>query len=245
VVRGLIIIVVGIAIYLFLRWLKQQPAKVRWQYAAAGLGLGLVILAATGRLHWLAALFGALLPFARRLIGLVNYLPLVSRLMSQYKSAQASSAPNSGSSSQVQSRYLRMSLDHDSGDMSGEVLEGYFKGRQLNEMSLEELLALYAECRTNDQESTALLRAYMDRIHGENWHDQVDNSETQDTRSNAPQSGNMSRTEAFEILGLSPEASQEEIIEAHRRLIQKLHPDRGGSTYLAAKINQAKDMLLE
>jgi hypothetical protein len=244
VVRGLIIIVVGIAVYLFLRWLKQQPPKIRWQYAAAGLGLGLVILAATGRLHWLAALFGALLPFARRLMGLVNYLPLINRLIAQYKSAQASSTPNPGSSSQVQSRYLRMSLDHDSGDMSGEVLEGHFTGRQLNEMSLEELLALFVECRTNDQESTALLQAYMDRVHGEEWHEQVDNSGTQDTGPSAPQSGNMSRTEAFEILGLSPEASHEEIIEAHRRLIQKLHPDRGGSTYLAAKINQAKDLLL-
>ncbi len=111
-------------------------------------------------------------------------------------------------------------------------------------MSMEELLELYAECQAQDQESTALLQAYLDRTHGEDWRERAHASNTHDPGSTTP-SAKISRTEAYEILGLPPEANREQIIAAHRRLIQKLHPDRGGSTYLAAKIIQAKDLLLD
>lgn len=242
--RALIFLIAAIIIFLVIRWLRRQPRKVWLQFAAVGLGIGLILLAMTGRLHWLAALFGVLLPFARRLIGLLGYLPMIQRLVGQFQTARAAQGSGGGGRSQVESRYLRMVLDHQTGEMSGEILLGCFKGRQLGDMSVEELLELYAECQAQDQESTALLQAYLDRNHGEDWREQAQTSSAHDPGATTP-SAKMSRTEAYEILGLPPEAGREQIIETHRRLIQKLHPDRGGSTYLAAKINQAKDLLLD
>lgn len=242
--RALILLIAVIIIFLLVRWLWQQPRKVWLQFAVVGLGIALILLAMSGRLHWLAALFGVLLPFARRLIGLLSYLPVIHRLVGQVQAARAGQGPSGGGRSQVESRFLRMALDHQTGEMSGEVLLGRFKGRQLGDMSMEELLGLYAECQTQDEESTALLQSYLDRSHGEDWRERAQASYAHDSGPTTP-SGKMSRTEAYEILGLPPEANREQIIETHRRLIQKLHPDRGGSTYLAAKINQAKDLLLD
>ncbi len=242
--RALIFLLAAILILLFLRWLLRQPRKVWLQFTAVGIGLGLVALAMTGRLHWLAAVFGILLAFARRLVGLVNYLPLFHRLFTQFQTTRNASGRSSGSSSQVEARYLRMSLDHDTGEMDGEVLVGRFEGRHLRELSEQELLELYQECQAQDKESTALLQAYLERTYGEDWFAQSGASREQYSHSNASESSKLSRAEAYEILGLSPQASRDEIIEAHRRLIQKLHPDHGGSTYLAARVNQAKDLLL-
>jgi tRNA A37 threonylcarbamoyladenosine modification protein TsaB len=133
-----------------------------------------------------------------------------------------------------------MTLDHDTGDLNGEVLTGQFKGMTLDQMNLEVLLQLLQECQ-DDEESVALLQAYLDRVYTGTWQQQADAQGQQRTDST---SSEMSRDEALQILGLSSNASETEIIEAHRRLIQKLHPDRGGSAYLAVKINLAKETLL-
>jgi hypothetical protein len=135
-----------------------------------------------------------------------------------------------------------MSLDHDTGEMHGEVLEGAFAGKQLHELDLDDLVKLFRECRGTDEESANLVQAYLDRIHGEGWHEKV--GARTDQRSSAGGAA-MTREEAFHVLGLEAGASRQEIIAMHRRLMQKLHPDRGGSDYLAAKINQAKDILLD
>lgn len=136
---------------------------------------------------------------------------------------------------------MRMHLDHDSGEIGGEVLEGPFAGKALSDLSLDNLISLYKQCLMQDGESASLLKAYLDRVHGDEWQSGVG---AQDQQQPPASDTRLNEEEAYRILGLAMGASKQEVIDAHRRLIQKLHPDRGGSDYLAAKINQAKDFLL-
>jgi hypothetical protein len=132
-------------------------------------------------------------------------------------------------------------LDHDSGALSGEILTGTFAGKMLDDLGEPELLALRQELG-DDGESLALVEAYLDRrIPG--WRENVEGDPAAGPRG-APDSGPMTDQQAYEILGLAPGASQAEIRTAHRRLMKRVHPDQGGSTFLAAKINEAKDRLL-
>jgi hypothetical protein len=146
-----------------------------------------------------------------------------------------------GSGSTVRTRHLRLHLDHDSGALSGEILTGTFAGKMLDDLGEPELLALRQELG-DDGESLALVEAYLDRrIPG--WRENVEGDPAAGPRG-APDSGPMTDQQAYEILGLAPGASQAEIRTAHRRLMKRVHPDQGGSTFLAAKINEAKDRLL-
>jgi hypothetical protein len=240
-VRGLILLAAVAGLYLGYRWLARQPRKTQLQAAAVTVGVLLIALAATGRLNWVFALLGALLPFLRRALSLLVYLPAFQRLYQQFKSAQPVGGRSTGQQSNVETRFIRMTLDHDSGEMSGRVLEGQYAGADLASLSLEQLTELLTRYDREDQESSALLRAYLDRVHGDDWRQ---SSGAEEAASAGGFSGEMSRREAYDILGLEEGASEQQIIEAHRRLMQKLHPDRGGSTFLAAKINQAKDLLL-
>jgi len=250
-VRTLIILLAVIALLLIARFLYRQSSldmkKVgRWIFIVLGGGLFLFLLA-TGRLHWLFALAAAALPALYRLLPLLRYVPLLRNLYRRYQVGQQNaSGPSTGQTSTVQSSFFRMSLNHDTGDMDGEVLLGQYRGRQLQSLKLEQLLALLSECQ-HDQDSQSLLMAYLDRVH-EDWRDKTNQDETyereQQSRQQQSGAGKMGKQEACEILGLSEGPTEQEIISAHRRLMQKLHPDRGGSTYLAAKINLAKDVLL-
>ncbi len=239
-IRLLLLLGVAVVLIIFIRWLFRQPANVYWQWIAILLAIGLLLMVATGRAHWLTAVFVALLPFMRTILALLSSVPLLKRVLAGIGAAQSAAEPRDGQTSSVQSRYIRMTLAHDSGDINGEVLEGQFKGRALRQLILEELLQLLRECQ-DDEESVALLQAYLDRVYADTWRQQAGAHGQQQTSSGP---GEVSSEEALQILGLSSDASEEEIIEAHRRLMQKLHPDRGGSAYLAAKINLAKETLL-
>jgi hypothetical protein len=151
---------------------------------------------------------------------------------------KSSRGPRPGQTSKVQTAFLHMTLNHDSGQLHGEVTSGRFAGRTLESLSLEELLRLLEECRQGDSQSAALLEAYLDRTHSDSWREQASAD-----RTTVPAQGPMSTGQAADILGVSEEATPEEITEAHRRLIQRLHTDRGGTDYLAALINQARDTL--
>jgi len=147
-----------------------------------------------------------------------------------------------GQQSRVRSASLEMELSHDTGAMDGTVLRGDFKGSRLSQMLKADLQRLHAEILSRgDNQAIALLEAYLQRMHGE-W---FEGREGTSHNSSAPSAEHaMSAEQAHEILGLAPGASHADIKAAHRTLMLKLHPDRGGSTYLAAKINEAKDFLL-
>ncbi len=241
--RTIVFLIAAIVFFFLIRYLQRQPQKVLLQFAAVVGGICLILLAATGRLHWIAAAIGALLPFLRRLLSFITYIPLLQRFASSYKTGPTTADPSPGRTSNVVSRYLRMSLNHDTGEVEGVILEGRYRGKRLGELEQEELIALFNELHSQDKESADLMQAYLDRTYGEAWYGWAE-TQRDNTQQAASGSGDMSQEEALGILGLKPGADEHEIIDAHRRLMQKFHPDRGGSDYLAAKINQAKDALL-
>jgi hypothetical protein len=147
--------------------------------------------------------------------------------------------PSQGQSSEVETDMLSMTLDHDSGAISGTIKKGRFGGQQLVDLDLGDLFKLLDECRQKDPESATVIEAYLDRIVPD-WRG---DESAENSAGAAGTRGAMSREEAWRILGLEPGASADEIREAHHRLMLKLHPDTGGSTYLASQINQAKEVL--
>ncbi len=155
--------------------------------------------------------------------------------------ASSRASRSSNQTSHVRTAALEMELDLDTGEINGLVLAGQFDGRELNTMDEMELLSLHAELHS-DPESVQVLETYLDR-RIPTWRDDFD-AHTGDGLGAAPASGTMSKQEAYEILGLSAGATETEIRDAHRRLMKRMHPDTGGSVFLAARINQAKDILL-
>lgn len=144
--------------------------------------------------------------------------------------------------SQVQTSLLEMELDHGSGDMRGRILSGVYAGRALEELTVPDIMALRAEC---DAQSLALLEAYLDR-RAPAWREHAQGDAGGGGGTGRAPTGNsaMTEEEAYEILGLEPGAEPARVREAHRALMKKVHPDHGGSDYLAARINQAKDAIL-
>ena len=146
-----------------------------------------------------------------------------------------------GRASTARSAMIEMRLDHDSGVMSGKVLAGAHAGKALEALSRLDLLSLRAELARDDPDGVSLLEAYLDRRFP-GWRE-ADEGHREGGRGDP--GGAMTRRQALEVLGLQDGASAAEIIHAHRTLMKKLHPDHGGSTALAARVNQAKDVLMQ
>ncbi len=209
---------------------KNVVTLLRWVLAVLGLIVG-------GYLIWGGLRAWAVLALPLLLPILMNWRAIRARL-------RAARGPSPGQASEVETRFLRMTLDHDSGVMTGQIKEGRFAGRMLDDLELDDLIALWAECRAEDSQSAAVLEAYLDRTQGEAWREAAARGGAGAGPRAPGAAGTMSREEACEILGIEPGASRKAIHDAHRRLMQKVHPDHGGSNYLAAKINQAKALLL-
>ena len=216
---------------------KKLARTIVWAVSGI-LGALFLYLAVTGRLSWLFVAIPAIMPWIFRAQMLARAFKTFSRMRG------ASTGQATGQSSRVETRFLRMTLDHDSGDMDGEVIAGAGAGRRLSRMSLSELIVLRNALAADDPPSAQLLEAYLDRMRP-GWRDQTSQSGAEATRAAGGfASGAMSRDEALRILGLEADADESAIKAAHRRLMALMHPDRGGSSYLAAKINQARDTLL-
>jgi DnaJ-domain-containing protein 1 len=151
----------------------------------------------------------------------------------------AGSRRSAGQRSRVRSQFLDMALDHDSGELKGKIIAGPHAGRSLDEFDLPQLVAMMASF---DAETIPLLESYLDRRFPA-WRENAQGNGA-GRQSRAAFGGKMTEEEAYQILGLQPGAGRDEIGRAHRSLMKKLHPDQGGSTYLAARVNEAKDTLL-
>lgn len=237
----LTLLVIGASIVAW-AWLRSQPPGQRKPAVIklallAGIGL-VVLLALTGRLHFVFALLAFLYPLLRRV--------LPSLLTGRVGGAgHGGTTASSGNQSQVSSDVLAMTLDHDSGTMSGRVLKGPMAGRELAELSEKEFIELLRYCREQDEDSGRLLETYLDRRFGDSWRVDDEPEDPCGTDGGSTSAGGpLTESEALDILGLAPGASREEIIQAHRRMMQRMHPDRGGSNYLAARVNEAKERLL-
>lgn len=235
IIRLFIAILVIVALsYAYNQYRRQPKAKRKKLAIKSGFWLAAAVallLVATGRVHWITAIFAGAVPFFSRLLPLiVRVLPFISQLQKQRMNERMFW----GDTSRLQTRYLRMDLDQEAGRVAGEVLDGPCAGKTLDELSEEQVGELLDFYRKNDRESERLLYAFLQyRSRGDNFQ-QPGSSGT----------GAMTRGEAYEILGLEEGASEEEILAAHKKLMQRLHPDRGGSNYLAIKVNQAKQLLI-
>ncbi len=242
----LLIVLVG-AVLWFLHWFRRTPpervAKVLRRSLLWGTVGLLVLLAVSGRLHPLFAALPAAVPVVIRVFNLLRLLPMIRQAMHALGlSGRSGTTPGTGGqTSSIRTRFLEMTLDHASGEMDGLVLEGPLQGRRLSALDLEQLVDLLILCRSGDAQSAAVLEAYLDRVWGSDWQERAGGTGT------APPAADAALTpeEALAILGLAQGASKHEIRAAHRRLMQRFHPDRGGSDYLAAKINAAKRLLLD
>ncbi len=192
---------------------------------------------------------GLLLMVFRGQLGVVMTLAGLVLLLLRWRNSwryAGRAQPAGGQVSRIDTAWLAMTLDHDSGQLEGKVRAGRHQGRRLSELPLEALLELRAECATADPESLPLLEAYLDRVHGAAWRGEADAASAADGAGahTAAAGAPMTREEAYQILGLEAGAGAAEIRDAYHRLMKRFHPDQGGSNYLAARINQAKDLLL-
>ena len=232
--QSLILTIALVGALVAFHWLKNAPDRIRKKAVRTGLIYGgiavLAILVLTGRINPLIAALGALIPLAQR-------------AFSTWQLFRKVAGTTDDAQSTVRSHHLHMAVNHANGRLTGKVLVGPNSGRSLDELDTSELLELFDFYARSDRQAGLLLQAYLDqRVSG--WREKYGKAGI--PPGNRPErEENMTLQEASEILGVPVDATRDAVVNAHKRLIQKLHPDRGGSTYLASKVNLAKARMLD
>ncbi|HXC91593.1 MAG TPA: DnaJ domain-containing protein [Stellaceae bacterium] len=231
---GGVVLLGGLLLLVYL-FVNVDPVRLARNLKWIGIGIAAVAVVAL-----------LLFPPAREIAALMFPLAMSMPLLARFRNLlDRWRAPRGGQSSTVATDFLRMTLDHDTGTMTGTVLRGRFAGLRIEEMGIGDLVALLRECRAADEEGARLVEAYLDRLHPD-WREELAGGGKADGASKrARPASDMTTDEAYAILGLAPGATPDEIRDAHRRLMVKLHPDHGGSDYLASQINRARDILLD
>jgi hypothetical protein len=228
-------LIFGLVLLALLLWALHAFTQVKPQTAAVVLktGGGLGALAVAGVLGVRGRLDIAI-PLGLTGLGLLGWLPW------SIPGLGARTRKSAGQVSRVRSAFLEMELDHDTGAMGGRILAGRHEGAALDTLDVATLAGFLPDI---DEESRALLMAYLDRREP-NWREHAQTDATTGSSRRGWSTGKMTEEEAYQVLGVQPGASAKDIGLAHRSLMKKLHPDQGGSTYLAARVNEAKDVLL-
>ncbi|MGZ5880528.1 MAG: DnaJ domain-containing protein [Xanthobacteraceae bacterium] len=228
-------LIFGLVLLALLLWALHAFTKIKPQTAAVALktGGGLGALAVAGLLGARGRLDIAI-PLGLTGLGLLGWLPW------SIPGWSARTQKSAGQVSRVRSAFVEMELDHDSGAMRGRILAGRYEGAALDALDVATLAGCLPDI---DEESRALLMAYLDR-RDPSWRENPQTDSTTGSGRRGWSTGKMTEEEAYQILGVQPGASAKDIGLAHRSLMKKLHPDQGGSTYLAARVNEAKDVLL-
>ena len=233
IIRLIVLAIVLFVLLNIVSYLKRQSPETRkallWKYGIYILAAVAILLVATGRLHWI----GAAVATAAALFK--SYGGIILRVLPAVKWFQQQAFANSV----LKTRFLKLVINVSNGQLQGDVLSGRYQGATLDSLNEEQLKELLQDYQQHDLPSARLIAAYMQRRFqdGSQW---SDNQQNQNASSET-----MDRAQALQILGLDSNANEQDIVTAHRKLMQKVHPDRGGTDYLAAKINQAKDVLLK
>ena len=226
-VLGVIVLILLLfAAYSFSKADPKQAARVLRYIGAGAALLFAVFLLVRGQI-------GPAVSIGLIGLGLLGFIPLWRA------SFGGRTQKSPGQVSRVRTAFLEMELDHDSGALRGQVLAGRHQGAALDDLDVPTLIALLREI---DEDSLPLLTAYLDRRQPR-WREDAPDDAASANGNRASRGTKITAEEAYQILGIQPGATAQEIARAHRSLIKKLHPDQGGSTYLAARINEAKDVL--
>ncbi|WP_417815633.1 J domain-containing protein [Thalassospira alkalitolerans] len=250
-----------------IKWLSAAEPKDVRKLGAWAVVLVLVLLAGwlllTGKLAAMVAALVAAIPFVARILKIGLLWPLLRRMFGAARSrggagrSSGRSGVGSGWVSEIKTNYLHMYLDHDNGQLGGTIVRGAMAGRDVDTLGVDELQSFYVECCGAQDQSQIVLETYLDRRPDcsgwRNWqasrnaddHGNGKAGQNNEQAENGFRSGEMDAGEARKILGVADNATREEINRAYQVLIKAVHPDHGGSDYLASKINAARSLLLQ